>query len=369
MAGVVGLAVYALGSLQYAREHHDHLLKQYYVQIGALSRFPETDPHPVFKLDREGNVLYANPAVRQALRELELPEDDWHEILPADCGALVRGCLEDPGNPCEAEVSAHGRIIHYTFSPFPDERSVIAAGMDVTYLKKIEQDLRNLNQNLEQMVEARTEELRETQDCTILCLAGLAETRDPDTGRHLERTRRYVKVLAEHLRDHPRFSSFLTERTIEKLYKSAPLHDIGKVGLRDGILLKEGHLTPEEYEEMKKHPIYGGDALRWAEERLGFDSFLGLGRDIAYYHHEWWDGTGYPFGLKGEDIPHAARLMALADAYDALTSKRVYKEPFPHAVTRDFLVKERGKHFDPAVVDAFLEAEQEFISIAESLAE
>ena len=211
--------------------------------------------------------------------------------------------------------------------------------------------------------------MRETQDVTILSLGALAEIRDPETGKHLQRTRDYVKALAEHLRDHPKFRDVLNDHAIDHLYKSVPLHDVGKIGMPDAILLKPEKLTDEEYERMKQHTTLGGDALRWAEEKLGFDSFLRVARDIAYYHHEHWDGTGYPHGLKGDDIPWAARLMTLADFYDAFTTERVYKEAFPHEHAREDIVRERGRKFDPDVVDAFLAIEDEFIRISKDFSE
>ena len=151
------------------------------------------------------------------------------------------------------------------------------------------------------------------------------------------------------------------------LYRSAPLHDIGKVGLTDGILLKPARLSDEEYDAMKDHATLGGDALGWAEERLGSNSFLQFAREICYCHHERWDGTGYPRGLAGENIPVSARLMALADVYDALRSARPYKPAWPHAKARKHIVEERGRHFDPAVVDAFVVIEERFRSISKSV--
>ena len=211
----------------------------------------------------------------------------------------------------------------------------------------------------------RTRELQLTQDVTILSLASLAETRDPETGGHILRTQRYVKSLAEHIKDHSRFRKLLKPDIIELLFKSAPLHDIGKVGVKDAILLKPGKLTDEEFEEMKKHTIYGRDSLLKAEKILGSSSFLRLAREIAYTHQEKWDGTGYPQGLKEDDIPISGRLMALADVYDALISKRVYKKALSHEKTREIIVEGKGKHFDPDIVDAFLKIENDFIKIAQ----
>lgn len=222
---------------------------------------------------------------------------------------------------------------------------------------------------LEELVKARTLELQLTQAVMIESLATLAEYRDPETGGHIKRTQNYVKALAQKLRNNPRFSSELDDESIEWLYMSAPLHDIGKVGVRDDILLKEGRLTDDEFEQMKKHSRYGDEALRITEQKLGNNTFLKSARQIARTHHEKWDGSGYPDGLKGEEIPIPGRLMALADVYDALISKRVYKAPMPHEKAVEIIREGRGTHFDPDVVDAFLELEDVFRNIALTFAD
>ena len=222
---------------------------------------------------------------------------------------------------------------------------------------------RYTNEMIGQLKE-RTEELQSTQDVTIMTLASLAETRDNETGAHILRTQRYVKVLAEHFLKEGKFLDHLDARKIDLLFKSAPLHDIGKVGVPDSVLLKPGKLTGEEFMIMKKHPKLGRDSLRHAEEMLGESSFLRLAQEIAFTHHEKWDGSGYPRGLRGEDIPLSGRLMALADVYDALISKRVYKKGLSHEEAKEIILNDKGSHFDPAVVDAFMEVEEEFIKIA-----
>ena len=210
-----------------------------------------------------------------------------------------------------------------------------------------------------------TEEVRRTRDVSILTLASLAETRDNETGAHILRTQRYVKALALQLKDHPGFTAVLgPENNIELLYKSAPLHDIGKVGIPDAILLKPGKLTAEEMHVMKSHAALGAQSLEISEQELGSNSFLHFAKEIAQTHHEKWDGSGYPEGLAGTAIPVSGRLMALADVYDALISKRIYKEAFSHEMARSIIVEGRGAHFDPDVVDAFLAVEVEFIGIA-----
>ena len=216
----------------------------------------------------------------------------------------------------------------------------------------------------EQRVKERTRELTMVQEATIESMSSLTETRDPDTGEHIRRTQNYIRLLAEYLKNQPGFRALLNDETIDLLCKSAPLHDIGKVGVSDRILLKPGKLTEQEFEEMKQHTIYGRDTILAAERKLGNTSFLCVAREIAYTHHERWDGSGYPEGLKGEQIPVPGRLMALADSYDALTSKRVYKSQIPHEKAVEIIIEEKGSHFDPEVVDAFLEVKENFRQIA-----
>ncbi|MFA6188093.1 MAG: two-component system response regulator [Sulfuricurvum sp.] len=225
--------------------------------------------------------------------------------------------------------------------------------------------LNDKNLYLETEIAKRTREILAVQDVTILAMASLAETRDLETGNHIRRTQHYVKALAKKLKTHPNFSYFLTDNMIEILFKSAPLHDIGKVGIPDSILLKPGKLTPEEFEIMKTHTTLGRDAIKHAETELGVQvEFLRIAKEIAYNHQEKWDGSGYPTGASGNDIPISARLMALADVYDALISRRVYKEPMPHEIAVKIIVEGKGKHFDPDIVDTFLSLQDEFQSIA-----
>ncbi|MCG8636120.1 MAG: HD domain-containing protein, partial [Desulfobacterales bacterium] len=214
------------------------------------------------------------------------------------------------------------------------------------------------------MLRKTNRDIQQTRDATIIALAGLAETRDNETGDHILRTQNYVRALAVHLRHHPRFSAYLDEDTIDLFYKSAPLHDIGKVGIPDSILLKPGKLTESEFDIMKQHTILGKEALEKAAKNLRSNNFLTIAQEIACSHHERWDGTGYPFGLAGDDIPFSGRLMAIADVYDALISKRVYKDAFSHDKAKSILIEGRGTHFDPDVLDAFLAIEEEFTAIA-----
>jgi putative two-component system response regulator len=229
-------------------------------------------------------------------------------------------------------------------------------------LKRARQLLENQNEALEAQVAERTAQLHRTQAATIQALASLAETRDNDTGGHIRRTQLYLEVLARGLKA---VGADLDDHTIDLMARCAPLHDIGKVGIPDHILLKPGRLTPEEFEVIKLHPGLGRDALLRAEEMLGSpSSFLRIARDIAYTHHERWDGTGYPQGLAGENIPLAGRLMALADVYDALISQRAYKRAYSHDEAVKIICEGRATHFDPALVDLFLEQAEQFRAIA-----
>ena len=237
-------------------------------------------------------------------------------------------------------------------------------------LKAASDFLKDKNAFLETEVQRRTREVQLIQDVTIMAMASLAETRDNETGNHIRRTQNYVLALAKKLKSHRRFSAALDDQTIEMLYKSAPLHDIGKVGIPDAILLKPGKLTAEEFEIIKTHTTIGRDTIAAAEKLIdGPSTFLRLAREIAHYHQEKWDGSGYPEGLRGDAIPVSARLMALADVYDALISKRVYKPPFPHEKAVAIITEGSGRHFDPDVVEAFLMIEGQFRSIAERFAD
>jgi len=230
--------------------------------------------------------------------------------------------------------------------------------------------LRDRNAYLEREVDRRTREVGIIQDATIMAMASLAETRDAETGNHIRRTQKYVQTLAEHLREHPRFGPLLSEDNIHLIYKSAPLHDIGKVGIPDRILLKPGKLGVDEFEIIKRHPTLGRQAIVSAERTLGLSvTFLRFAKEIAGSHHEKWDGSGYPQGLVGNEIPVSARLMAIADVYDALICERVYKKAFSHDAAVELIRSGRGSHFDPDVADAFLALEQRFREIARRYAD
>ncbi len=227
---------------------------------------------------------------------------------------------------------------------------------DVTDNKRLESDIRTFRKNASN-----------AREVTILGLAKLSEYRDDDAGAHLERMREFTRILAQELSAHKKYKGYITEKYIEDIYLSSILHDIGKVGIPDAVLLKPGKLTPEEFEIIKAHSQLGGDALSEIESKIEGESFLTLAKEIAYYHHERWNGKGYPKGLAGDDIPLSARIVALADVYDALTSKRVYKSAFTHEEAIKIIVSERGRQFDPDVVDAFMARNKDFSAIRKKL--
>ena len=240
---------------------------------------------------------------------------------------------------------------------------------------KITSDLlRGKNISLEKEIAKRTEEaldkakeLNAIQDIAFYAMVSLAETRDNETGSHIKRTQTYVKLLAQKLRENSAYSAELSDDVIELLYKSAPLHDIGKIGIADEILLKKGKLTEQEFESMKAHTTLGFQAIENAEKVSGSScSFLRYAKEIAHFHHERWDGTGYPTGLQGEAIPLSARLMAVADVYDALISKRVYKPAFTHQDAVEIINEGNGTHFDPNIVAVFNEIAQDLYQVAQT---
>jgi putative two-component system response regulator len=224
------------------------------------------------------------------------------------------------------------------------------------------------NADLETLVQERTADVVATRDVTVFALAKLAESRDPETGEHLERMRAYSQILAEHLNEEGPYTDQIDEQFLDDLYRSSPLHDIGKVGIPDVILLKPGRLSQEEFDIMKRHATIGADALAMAAGHTGHGGFLTVGADIARCHHERFDGTGYPNGLTGQAIPLAARIVALADVYDALTSVRVYKAAFEPIVARSMIEEQSGRHFDPAVVEAFVANWERFLVVPAQVA-
>jgi putative two-component system response regulator len=261
---------------------------------------------------------------------------------------LVRRCLREGA-------------YDYIVKPFESEDLLNTVERALERSRLIRQN-EEYRRNLERMVHEQTVEIRQTRDIALITLAKLAESRDNATGQHLERMAAYSRRLAEQLAAGP-YRGMISQDFVDHLFKSSPLHDIGKVGIPDSILRKPGPLDEGERTVMRTHPRIGGDTLRKVIEQFRGNTFLSMGMEIAYHHHERWDGRGYPHGLPGEHIPLAARIVAVADAYDAITSQRPYKIGFDHGEAVRRIVVDRGEHFDPVLVDAFLDCQAEFDEI------
>ena len=309
------------------------------------------------------------------LLDIMMPKMDGYEVCQKLKNNLKTQHIPVIFLTAKAEVGDETRGLELGAADYitkPISPPILLARVRTHLAMKVVQDfLRDKNAFLETEVKRRTQEIEIIQDVTVHILASLAETRDKETGNHIRRTQHYVRLLANKLRKHPRFMAALdSDKTIERLFKSAPLHDIGKVGIPDDVLLKPGKLKPEEFETMKSHTTLGRDAIMQAEHELGITvPFLQFAKEIAYSHQEKWDGSGYPEGLAGEAIPISARLMALADVYDALISERVYKPALSPEKAAEIIKEGRGKHFDPDVVEAFLGLQGEFMEIAELYAD
>lgn len=256
--------------------------------------------------------------------------------------------------------------VDYVTKPFQAEE-ILARVKTHLSLRILRKKLETQNQHLESIVQEKMREVLESQMATLAAISSLVEFRDEQTGRHIDRTRIYCSMLARELQTKEKYRNQISDGYIENLYYAAPLHDIGKVGIPDEILLKPGKHTPEEFSIMQSHVEIGTRALRKVLELYPKNDFIHMGIDITRSHHERWDGSGYPDGLKGDAIPLSARIMALADAYDALRSKRPYKTECTHAESRDCIVVDSGLHFDPDVVSAFLAKEKEFEDISNRL--
>ena len=316
----------------------------------------------------------AQPTPDLILLDIMMPEIDGYEVCRRlKANPQTRGIpilfLTARNEETDEEAGLALGAVDYLTKPIKPA-IVLARIRTQLQLRAAAAFLEDRNAYLEEEVRRRTLEVQAIQDVTILAMASLAETRDNETGNHIRRTQHYIRILAEALSVQPQYAGILDEKTIGLLFKSAPLHDIGKIGIPDAVLLKPGPFDSDEMTIMKTHTQLGRDAIEQAERQLGMEvDFLRLAKEIAYSHQEKWDGSGYPEGLAGEAIPLSARLMALADVYDALISRRVYKPPFSHAQAKEIICNGRGSHFDPAVVDAFVAAEARFIEIARTFAD
>lgn len=370
-----------------------NLARHYDEQIRALRRseelyrsIVENAADPILLLAPEGHVTWVNAAAGTHLRYPRAA------LVGVNVGRIVKkGYLHalyvalreirdgrDP-RPLRLEIltaTGEERTVEMALAGIRDAgrpRGISATLRDITDRVVIDKLKKNYLKSLEEAIVERTSEIKETQRAAILAIATLAESIDEDTGGHLQRIRHYSRLLADELWKNSPYRDQITEEYVELIYDLSPLHDLGKVGIRDYILQKPDRLTSEEFENMKDHAEIGARALRMAGEMIHRESIFSIGEMIARYHHEKWDGTGYPAvpiggeirPLRGQEIPLCARIVALADVYDALTSRRPYKMPFPHERARDMIVAQSGKHFDPEVVQAFLRREEDFVRIRE----
>jgi putative two-component system response regulator len=298
------------------------------------------------------------------LLDVEMPEMDGYEV-----------CKRLKSNPKTANIpvifvttkdkiedETHGFEVggvDYITKPV---RPLIVQARVSTHLSnhEMQKKLEQHNTNLSGLVQEQIEEISQAQMATILAMSKLAEARDDDTGKHIERIQIFSNMLALRLQKDELFTEVINTVYINDLFHASPLHDIGKIAIPDAILLKPGQLTSEEFEIMKTHAEIGAKNLAYVAGEYPNNTFINMGIDIAASHHEKWNGKGYPEGLVADEIPLSARILAVADVYDALRSKRVYKDPFTHKLSSKIIVEERGSHFDPIIVDTFIKLESEF---------
>ncbi len=336
-------------------------------------------------LQGRGYRVNAFPSGRMALKaaaknppdlillDINMPEMNGFEVcehLKADATlkdipVLFISALAEVSDKVKA-FSAGG--VDYVTKPFQFEE-VTARVETHLHLRDMKRELEKYNLHLEELVSEQVKDISDSQLATLTAVSKLAEYRDDETGHHIERTRRFCRVIAEQLRRNPRYEQRISDDYVENIFHAAPLHDIGKVGIADSILLKPGKHTFEEFEIMKTHALIGANTLETVRSRYPKNAFVNMGITIARSHHEKWDGSGYPDGLAGEDIPLAGRIMALADVYDALRSERPYKAPFTHERSCEIILGGAGQHFDPTLIDVFKTVESEFAEIRQRMAE
>ena len=352
------------------RKHAEETLRQSEEKYRTIL---ESIEEGYYEIDLDGRFSFSNPSLRKvfSLASEKLLETKLSDFISGEQQREFLALLDQIKNDktiastfeCEIETPPGSlKIIELSVSTINDAQmnTVGFRGIirDITEKRMLE---RSLLQSLKDVKEARTG--------VILGLAKLAECRDTDTGSHLERIREYTKVIINELRKHPEYKEYITDEYVEDLYHSSILHDIGKVGVPDAILLKPGKLTTEEFEIIKQHAVLGGKAISDIDKQFENQSFLTIAKELTYYHHERWDGKGYPNGLKEQQIPLSARVVSFADVYDALTSKRCYKDAFGHEEAKSIILEERGKAFDPDIVDVFLKYDTEFYRIRQTLHE
>ena len=327
-------------------------------------RLVQNSPDLIYTLDSDGNFLFVNNAVENLLgyKSTELLGTPYTSLFKPEAHRGEGAARLENGLHLLMKKSGESCPVETSLTPIRNGRGSIIG------CQGVDRDI-SRRRALEDALTNSFAALRDTHGAAILGLATLVEYRDIGTGLHLERIRTYVEILARTLAMLPKYKEYITEMYIKEVSQSSILHDIGKVGIPDAILLKEDKLTNDEFNVMKTHCIIGGDALKAIESRIDGQSFLTLGKKIAYCHHERWDGTGYPYGLKGNNIPLSARQVSVADVYDALTSERSYKPRFSHDYAKEVLRDGRGTQFDPDVVDAFLEREYDFCHIQNGMSE
>ena len=319
-------------------------------------------------------AVVSGPRPDVILLDISMPEMDGYEVCrrlkaapdTRDIPVIFLTSLDNEGS--ETEGFRVGGVDYITK---PVSKAILLARVNAQIsLLRSKRRLAQRNELLELMVSERGRQLINMQNVIILAMGSLAETRNNDTDVHIRRLQHYTRALALSLRANPAYTDRLPDTVLDLLFKTCPLHDIGKVGVADGILFKPGRLLPCEYEEMKQHTTLGGQTLTEVERQLAApEAFVSMAHDIALYHHERWDGSGYPLGIEGESIPLSARIVSLADTYDALTSSRVYRQAYSPAEAREIIARERGRQFEPALVDAFLACEEQLLAIAETFSE
>jgi putative two-component system response regulator len=331
---------------------------------------------------RQALALLAEQTPDLMILDIMMPEMDGYEVLKRVKGSrqfrqipvLVVSAVDDMESIIRCiRAGADDYLTKPYNSTLLDAR--VGACLERTWWHKQEREyqrqIEEQNRTLEERVNAQVRDITNAHLSTIFALSKLAEYRDPETGRHLERMREYCRALCREMQELPKYRSvidvYIDNVYIDNVYIASPLHDIGKIGIPDGILGKRGALTYNEFEVMKTHTTIGAETLRVVNLKHAGNQFLQLGIEVAESHHERWNGAGYPYGLAGEDIPLIARIVAVADVYDALTSKRRYKEAFSHERSRNIILEERGRQFDPDVVDAFSKAEHTFCDIRHAM--
>ena len=324
-----------------------------------------------YELDLDGRLVFYNDA---ALKMLGDGQSDLTKMKLTACTDEDTAMETDRIFKRVLETGETDYISEFEVCAYHAYRRILALSVSLRWDRNNQAlgfrgVIRDVTQQLkaERKQQRLAAQLHEARAATILGLAKLAEYRDKGTGTHLERIREYSRLIAEQMSLMKKYQDYITKEYATDIYHSSILHDIGKVGIPDSILLKPGQLTREEFEIIKTHTVLGGKALDSIDSSIDGKSFLTLGREIAYHHHEKWDGSGYPQGLSGESIPLSARIVALADVYDALTTKRFYKEAYQHQEARDMIHGLRGSHFDPDVVDAFIKLERQFRQICMDL--